>query len=222
MGALKRYAPRDNKYVGAKNNLLNNAKNFYEGREKIIEGFKNGVFPVCYDERHENQMKAEREIEEDDEEEFLKYIEDESKDIGYILFSYYFNFAKSIDMTKKLFEIKDKKKNDDFVKEIKNRWSKLKDSIEKTPRDEEDNKKIEKILKTVKDILKFNEQYQQVEGIKILTPNQMLNRSPIALAQLQAGNNSNKLKNKIRQLLYSLYRSKDISEQVYKSLIGII
>ena len=50
-------------------------------------------------------------------------------------------------MAKKLFEVKDKKKNDDFVEEIKNRWSKLKDSIEKTPKDEEDNKKIEKILK---------------------------------------------------------------------------
>ena len=46
------------------------------------------------------------------------------------------------------------------------------------------------------------------KGIKILTPNQMLNRLPLALAQLQAGNNSNKLKNEIWQLLYSLYRSK--------------
>ena len=58
--------------------------------------------------------------------------------------------------------------------------------------------------------------------IKILTPNQMLSRLPIALAQLQAGNNSNKLKNEIRQLLYSLYRSKNMTEQIYKSLIGII
>ena len=123
---------------------------------------------------------------------------------------------------KKLFEIKDKKKNDDFVEEIKNRWSKLKDSIEKTPRDEKDNEKIEKILKIIRDILKFNEQNQQGEGMKILTPNQILNRLPIALAQLQAGNNSNKLKNEIRQLLYSLYRSKSITEQVYKSLIAII
>ena len=50
----------------------------------------------------------------------------------------------------------------------------------------------------------------------------MLNRLPIALAQLKAGNNSNKLKNEIRQLLYSLYRSENITEQVYKTLIGII
>ena len=50
----------------------------------------------------------------------------------------------------------------------------------------------------------------------------MLNRLPVALAQLKAGNNSNKLKNEIRQLLYSLYRSKNMTEQVYQSLIGVI
>ena len=45
-------------------------------------------------------------------------------------------------------------------------------------------------------------------GLKILTPQQMLSRLPISLAQLKAGNNSQKLKNEIRQLLYSLYRYK--------------
>ena len=53
---------------------------------------------------------------------------------------------------------------------------------------------------------------QQGKGIKILTPNQMLSRLPISLAQLEAGNNSNKLKNEIRQLLYSLYRSKNMTK----------
>ena len=124
-------------------------------------------------------MKAERETEEEEKEEFFKYIEDESNDIGYILFSYYFNFVKPIDMAKKLFEIKDKKKNDDFVEEIKNRWSNLKDKIHKTPEDKKDNEKIEKILEIVKDILNFNEQNQRGQGIKMLTPNQMLNRLPI-------------------------------------------
>ena len=61
------------------------------------------------------------------------------------------------------------------------------------------------ILEIVEEILKFNKQKQSGEGIKILTPNQMLSRLPISLAQLQAGNNSSKLKNEIRQLLYSLY-----------------
>ena len=89
-------------------------------------------------------------------------------------------------MEKTLFEIKDKKKNIDFVEEVKNRWSKLKDSTKKAPREEQ-------ILEIVKDILNFNKQNQQKgQGIKILTPNQMFNRLPIALAQLQEGNNSNK------------------------------
>ena len=63
---------------------------------------------------------------------------------------------------------------------------------------------------------------QQGKGIKILTPNQMLSRLPISLAQLQAGNNSNKLKNEIRQLLYSLYHSKNMTKQVYNNLIKYI
>ena len=60
------------------------------------------------------------------------------------------------------------------------------------------------------------------KGLKILTPDQMLNILPITLAQLKARNNSEKLKNEIRQLLYSLYRSKKLTKQLYKSLIDII
>ena len=50
----------------------------------------------------------------------------------------------------------------------------------------------------------------------------MLSRFPISLAQLKAGNNSEKLKNEIKQLLYSLYRSKKLTKQIDKSLIDII
>ena len=80
----------------------------------------------------------------------------------------------------------------------------------------ENEKKIEKpdkILKIVKEILDFNKQNQIGKGLKILTPNQMLSRLPITLAQLNAGNNSEKLKNEIRQLLYSLYGSKNLTKQ---------
>ena len=59
-------------------------------------------------------------------------------------------------------------------------------------------------------------------GWKKLTPKQMLSRLPISLAQSNAGNNSEKLKNEVRQLLYSLYRSKKLTKQLYKSLIDII
>ena len=59
---------------------------------------------------------------------------------------------------------------------------------------------------------------QQGKGLKILTPSQMLSRLPISLAQLKAGNNSEKLKNEIKQLLYSLYRSEKLTKEIYKSL----
>ena len=59
-------------------------------------------------------------------------------------------------------------------------------------------------------------------GLKTLTPNQMLSRLPISLAQLKAGNNSEKRKNGIRQLLYSLHRSKNLTKNVYRSLFDII
>ena len=60
------------------------------------------------------------------------------------------------------------------------------------------------------------------EGLKILTDKQMLNRLPILLAQIEAGNNSIKLKNEVRQILYSLYRSKVLTKTVYNNLIKSI
>ena len=63
---------------------------------------------------------------------------------------------------------------------------------------------------------------QPGKGLIILTPQQMLSRLPISLAQLKAGNNSEKLNNEIRQLLYSLYRSKNITKQAYNNLIKYI
>ena len=66
----------------------------------------------------------------------------------------------------------------------------------------------DKIVEIVKEILKFNKQAQRGKGLKILASQQMLGRVPISPALLNAGNNSEKLKNQIRQLLYSLYCSK--------------
>ena len=76
-------------------------------------------------------------------------------------------------------------------------------------------------IKDFEKILEFNRQ-QQGQGLKITTPNQMLSRLPISLAQLKAGNNSEKLKNETRQLLYALHRSKKLTKNIYKSLIDII
>ena len=79
-----------------------------------------------------------------------------------------------------------------------------------------------KIIYIVERILELNSENQLGLGLKFLTPNQMVSRLPMTLAQLKAGKSSEKLKNEIRQLLYSLYRSKKITKQLYKSLIDII
>ena len=89
-------------------------------------------------------------------------------------------------------------------------------------KDEVEIEQRTKILKIVEEILEFNEQNQSGKGLEIITPSQRLSRLPITLAQQKAGNNSEKLKNKIRQLLYSLYRSKKLTKQLYKSLVDII
>ena len=129
------------------------------------------------------------------------------------------NLKRLLFWQKKICEAKDKKKNDELVALIKIRWSNLRDEIEKMSKTEIENEKPDKILKIAKEILKFNKQKQLGQGLKILTPDQMLNRLPITLAQLKAANNSKKLKNEIScilyctiQLLYSLYRSKKLTK----------
>ena len=235
MGALKVYAPRDNKYVEAKNKLVNNVKNLYKGIEKIIEGFKNGVFPVYYDEREEFRKKDEEDEEDEEEQEeqeeqnsikvdyktLIKQITDEETDINKELFKKHFKVQRPSDVL--VFLNNDTEMKNQFEELINSGLKDLKEEIKKMSKAEIEIEKPDEIVNIVEKILKFNEQNQQKgQGIKILTPNQMLNRLPIALAQLQAGNNSNKLKNEIKQLLYSLYRSKNMTEQIYKSLIGII
>ena len=62
----------------------------------------------------------------------------------------------------------------------------------------------------------------KIKGIKILTPKQMFQRLPIALAQVKASNNSESLLNEIRQIVYSLYQSKQITKKLYNNIIKSI
>ena len=112
------------------------------------------------------------------------------------MFNYYFRkYQNPSDMYKKLRETKDKK-NEDQVYSIKEILDKIKNKIKHLPENKismiEGN---EKIINIVEHVLYFNQLEQQGLGLKILTPNQMLSRLPITLAQLKAGNNSEKLKN---------------------------
>ena len=98
----------------------------------------------------------------------------------------------------------------------------LEEEIKEMSKEEKEIEDPELIVEIVEKILKFNKQNQKGQGLKILTPNQMLSILPISLAQLKAGNNSEQLKNEIGQLLYSLHRSNKITKQVYNNLIKYI
>ena len=125
-------------------------------------------------------------------------------------------------MLKDLCRTYDKQKNSKFVNVIKSGLNDLKNEIENMSEEEKEIEKPSEIVDIVEKMLEFNKQSQQGGGLKILTPDQMLSRLPITLAQLKAENNSEILINEIRQLLYSLYRSKKLTKQLYKSLVDII
>ena len=131
----------------------------------------------------------------------------------------HFNFQRPSDMLKNLYQINDKEKKNKLVNVINSGLKDLKEEIKEMPKEERETEKPDNIVKIAEEILKFNKQYQEGQGIKMLTPNQMLSILPISLAQLKARNNSGKLKNEIRQLLYPLYHSKNMTKQVYNNLI---
>ena len=132
-------------------------------------------------------------------------------------------------------------------REFKNRYNNISNDVEaivnKSPLTGSQNKMLEALL-LLKEILKLKKSDEESDtanmpeleseesaaegrnlpgqGLKILTPDQMLSILPITLAQLKAGNNSKKLINEIGQLLYSLYRSKRLTKTIYNHLINTI
>ena len=139
---LKDYNPKHDKYkyVTLKNNLLDNTSKFYKGREKIIEGFKNKVFPLYYDSRyHEEWMKYEEKEEEKQEEKqkpkkddlikLNKHSIDEETNINEELFKKYFNFQRPSDMLMLLNTTIDKTKNNDLGVIINSGLKDLKEEI---------------------------------------------------------------------------------------------
>ena len=150
---------------------------------------------------------------------FNEWINKEETDINKELFKEHFNFQRPSDMLKYLHQANDRAKNNKLVSVIICRLEGLKKKIREMSEEEREIEKPDKIVKIVKKILKFNKEKQKGQGLKVLIPNQIFSRLPISSAQLKAGNNPEKLKNEIRQILYSLYRSKNLSKQVYNNLI---
>ena len=153
---------------------------------------------------------------------FNEWVNKNERGITSEIFQRYFSYQSPSDMLKDLYRINDKYKNNELVNVIKSGLSNLKNAIKYMSEEEKETEKPNEIIDTVEDILEFNKQNQQEQGLKILTPDQRLNRLPITLAQLKAGNNSQKLINEIRQLLSSLYRSKKLTKTIYNHLINAI
>ena len=169
-----------------------------------------------------NKKESPKKRTKTDLDELNEQIIKEETEIKEELFKNYFSFQKPTEMLETLYSVNDKKNNHMLVKIIKSGLIDLKNEIKKMSEDEIKIEKPYEIVDLVEEILEFNDKKQSGQGLKIRTPNQMFSRLPITLAQLKAGNNSEKLKNEIRQILYSLYRSKKLTKQIYKSLINII
>ena len=98
---------------------------------------------------------------------------------------------------------------------------------ERMPRSKKANESVDKIKEIIKNVTEKSsssesDKEQSAKGLKIMTPNQLLTRLPILLALKKAGNNSQKLNNEIRQIIYYLYSSKNMSKTVYNHLINSI
>ena len=139
-----------------------------------------------------------------------------------------FNAIRNIQI--KFSEVKNKQ--NDFL----NKLSSIKIG-KKTPEQKEVINNLEKFYNSREEVIDFFRKYIEMlsdaiydakkneikgTGLKILTPKQMLQRLPIALAQVKAGNNSEILLNEIKQIVFSLYQSKQITKKVYNNIINSI
>ena len=187
----------------------------------------NKIFNKKY-EKYERKTYINSEIDK-----FLEKYGDKNISISYDENKNKFNIEK---ITKSLKKLRNKLIN---PSEFKEEYNKFLDSIvkfeyyksEKEPGSVSPNQKKLKMIRYSRDLKDILDLYnlksgsdtsKKGEGLKILTDKQMLNRLPILLAQIEAGNNSVKLKNEARQILYSLYRSKVLTKTVYNNLIKFI
>ena len=190
--------------------------------KKIKKNFDYKQLKISGDSRYSSDEEQEEEQEEQEEQKEQKeqdkkpfdpekviewVINKEGTHVNQEIFQKYFKIQSPSLMYKVLRTINDKERNSNLVDKFNSALKDLKEETKNMSKEEKEIEKPDKIVRVVEMILDFNKQNQEGKGLKILTPNQILNRLPIALAQLRAGNNSNKLKNEIRQLLYSLYCS---------------
>ena len=205
--------------------LVNISKDDY--KDKLLLSKEREIFKDIYNKRLDKIEETNNEIDYDD--------------LDYVILKKYmkYNFFIEKDPISLLNAIKD---GEISLEEAKNRQKNYlhylniirkgnKNSVQKTTLSYIENhfnargsaiKFIEDYGSMILEARKLAREDQKGEGLKILTPNQMLKRLPIALAQVKAGNNSESLLNEIRQIVYSLYRSKEITKKVYNNIINSI
>ena len=246
---LEKYKPLKPDYNKRRDNLLINATRFYDGRKIIVNAFRNKIFPIVPSDfasdgdvglrtdspssspTFSSSFSSDPDI-------FDKFIKEMDDVLDSNIIRKYFYYDSMSDLLKTLNTSRGKILHKTQINAIKNGQEDLKNDIEKMSEKEVGDKKLNLKIDLVERILDFDEQSdmspleseeaveqrrnQQGKGLEILTPEQMLNRLPISLLQLKAGNNSQKLKNEIRQLLYSLYRSKKLNKTICKHLMNAI
>ena len=199
---------------------------------KVDKDQINDLINKIFNEKYEKYEKYERKTYIDFEiDKFLEKYGDKNISISFDENKNKFNTEE---ITKSLKKLRNKLIN---LSEFKEEYTKFLDNIvkfeyynsEKEPGSVSPNqKKRRRYVRDLKDIIDLynlksdSDTSRKGEGLKILNDKQMLNRMPILLAQIQAGNSSIKLKNEARQILYSLYRSKVLTKTVYNNLIKSI
>ena len=195
-------------------------------KDKLLLSKEREIFKDIYNKRLDKIEELSNKIDYND----LKYVTINSNTT--------YNFSDITDPITYLNEIKNGKVLLEEAKNIQQYYLEYLNIIRKGNKNAEQRKTLANInilYSARNNVIKFIEDYgsmileakklvreQEGTGLKILTPNQMLKRLPIALAQVKAGNNSESLLNEIRQIVYSLYRSKVITKKVYNNIINSI
>ena len=213
-----------------KKEIIEHVKNLKEqGVDvKVDEDQMNDLINKIFNKKYERKTYIESEINK-----FLEKYGDKNISISYDENKNKFNTEE---ITKSLKKLRNKLIN---LSEFKQEYNEFIDNVikfeyyksEKKPGSVSINQKKKKKRKYARDLKNIADLYnikscsdtsKKGEGLKILTDKQMLNRLPIFLAQIQASNNSKSLKNELRQILYSLYRSKVLTKTVYNNSIKSI
>ena len=160
--------------------VLKSARKLQNARKDIIDLFEKGIFPYR---GNVFKTKEEQEKRKTDMNEISKHIVEKETDINEELFKKKFKIQSDIHMYLNKTNDKEKNKENELVNVINSGLKDLKEEIKKMSEEEKNPEKPDKIAGIVEEILKFNKQNQEGKGLNFLTPNQMLSRLPISLAQ---------------------------------------